>query len=211
VLCIVLPKIFNKVRRQISIQPSTQPLPPTNHGPGSASLNAKTIALLIGLGLGSLWLSNLIADYFEAFNITIPSILIITTIALLLAQVPYFRNINGSQLLGLYGVYLFLAVIGAYCELTTLVELQTLGITLLVFTSITVLVHGLMTFGLGALFYRDWELISIASQANIGGSTSAMALAESFGRMELILPAILIGSLGNAIGTYIGFLVAGIL
>ena len=61
------------------------------------------------------------------------------------------------------------------------------------------------------LFYRDWELISIASQANIGGSTSAMALAESFGRMELILPAILIGSLGNAIGTYIGFLVAGIL
>ena len=130
---------------------------------------------------------------------------------MLLAQVPYFRNINGSQLLGLYGVYLFLAVIGAYCELTTLVELQTLGITLLVFTSITVLVHGLMTFGLGALFYRDWELISIASQANIGGSTSAMALAESFGRMELILPAILIGSLGNAIGTYIGFLVAGIL
>lgn len=211
VLCIVLPKIFNKVKRQISIQPSTQPLPPTNHGPGSASLNAKTIALLIGLGLGSLWLSNLIADYFEAFNITIPSILIITTIALLLAQVPYFRNINGSQLLGLYGVYLFLAVIGAYCELTTLVELQTLGITLLVFTSITVLVHGLITFGLGALFYQDWELISIASQANIGGSTSAMALAESFGRMELILPAILIGSLGNAIGTYIGFLVAGIL
>ena len=211
-LCIVLPKILNKVKRQISIQPSTQPLYPPNHSPSPTPLNAKTIALLIGLGLGSLWLSNLISDYFsQAFNITLPSILILTTIALALAQVPYFRNINGSQLMGLFGVYLFLAVIGAYCELAALEELQSLGITLLVFTSIVVMVHGLMTFGLGALFYLDWELISIASQANIGGSTSAMALAESFGRMDLLLPAILIGSLGNAIGTYIGFLVAGIL
>ena len=54
-------------------------------------------------------------------------------------------------------------------------------------------------------------MISIASQANIGGGTSAIALAESFNRKELILPAILVGSLGNALGTYLGFLVVYIL
>jgi uncharacterized membrane protein len=52
---------------------------------------------------------------------------------------------------------------------------------------------------------------AIASQANVGGGTTAMALAESMGRRELIAPSILIGSLGGAIGTYIGFSVAGFL
>ena len=54
-------------------------------------------------------------------------------------------------------------------------------------------------------------MIAIASQANIGGGASAIALAESFNRKELILPAILVGSLGNALGTYLGFLVVYIL
>jgi uncharacterized membrane protein len=54
-------------------------------------------------------------------------------------------------------------------------------------------------------------MIAIASQANVGGGTTAMALAESMGRKELIVPAILVGSLGGAIGTYLGFSVAGIL
>jgi len=59
--------------------------------------------------------------------------------------------------------------------------------------------------------YRDWQMIAIVSQANIGGGTTALALAESFDRKELVLPAILIGSLGNALGTYLGFFVIYIL
>jgi len=54
-------------------------------------------------------------------------------------------------------------------------------------------------------------MVAIASQANIGGGTSAIALAESFERKELILPAILVGTLGNALGTYLGFLVVWLL
>ena len=50
-------------------------------------------------------------------------------------------------------------------------------------------------------------MIAIVSQANIGGGTTAIALAETFDRKELILPAILVGTLGNALGTYLGFFV----
>ncbi len=64
---------------------------------------------------------------------------------------------------------------------------------------------------LGGLLYRDWEMIAIVSQANVGGSTTAIALAESFNRKELILPAILVGTLGNALGTYLGFFIIYIL
>ena len=64
-------------------------------------------------------------------------------------------------------------------------------------------------FGGAWLFKLDLESAAVASQANIGGGTSALVLAKSLGREDLVLPAILIGSLGNAVGTFLGFLVAG--
>lgn len=85
-------------------------------------------------------------------------------------------------------------------------ELKEIGITLLLFASVAVLLHGIIVILAGSLIYRDWDMISIVSQANIGGGTTAIALAETFRRKELILPAILVGSLGNALGTYLGFL-----
>ncbi len=170
-------------------------------------IDSKSLAWLIFLGIGAYYISDIISENF----IKIPSILILTTIGILLAQTKFISKMKGSQTLGLYLVYLFLAVIGAYCELSAVSQLQEVGATLLIFTSLAVLIHGLVFTFIGGLFYRDWEMISIASQANIGGGASAIALAESFDRKELILPAILVGSLGNALGTYLGFLVVYIL
>ena len=170
-------------------------------------IDSKSLAWLIFLGIGAYYISDIISENF----IKIPSILILTTIGILLAQTKFISKMKGSQTLGLYLVYLFLAVIGAFCELSAVSQLQEVGATLLIFTSLAVLIHGLVFIFIGGLFYRDWEMISIASQANIGGGASAIALAESFDRKELILPAILVGSLGNALGTYLGFLVVYIL
>jgi uncharacterized membrane protein len=51
----------------------------------------------------------------------------------------------------------------------------------------------------------DLDVAAVASQANVGGGTSALAVARSIGRADLVLPAVLIGSLGNALGTFLGF------
>ena len=179
----------------------------TEEANNNDKIDSKSLAWLIFLGIGVYYISDIISENL----IKIPSILILTTIGILLAQTKFISNIKGSQTLGLYLVYLFLAVIGAYCELSAVSQLQEVGATLLIFTSLAVLIHGLVFIFIGGLFYRDWEMISIASQANIGGGASAIALAESFDRKELILPAILVGSLGNALGTYLGFLVVYIL
>ena len=104
-----------------------------------------------------------------------------------------------------------MAVIGAYCELTAVIDLKNLGLTLFLFTGFSVVFHGVIIILVGGLIYRYWEMIAIVSKANVGGSSTAIALAESFNRKELILPAILVGSLGNALGTYLGFLVIYIL
>ena len=174
-------------------------------------LDLISLAVLAASGLAALWISNLLSGWILTLGFNIPSILILTTIALTLAQIKYFSRIEGAQMLGLICVYIFLAVIGAYCEFAALSALKSLGPVLLLFTSIIVLVHGLVIYGIGGFFMKDWKLLSIASQANIGGSTTAMALAKTFDRNDLILPAIFIGTLGNALGTYLGFLIAGII
>ena len=82
--------------------------------------------------------------------------------------------------------------------------------TLLAFTSIAVAVHGLVVFGVARLFKVDLAIAAVTSQANVGGGTSALALARSLGRDDLVLPAVLVGSLGTALGTFVGFWVAGV-
>ena len=166
-----------------------------------------SLASLIFLGISAFYISEILAKKFNS----IPSILILSTIGILLAQTNFISKLKGSHNLGLYLVHLFLAVIGAYCEISAVYELKEIGITLFLFTSVSVLIHGILIIIMGGLFYRDWQMVAIASQTNVGGGASAIALAETFKRNELILPSILMGTLGNAIGTYLGFFVIYIL
>ena len=176
-----------------------------------ATLDIRTFSLWVGLSAGALLLTDLMTGYFRGLGWEIPSMITLTTLALLLAQIPFIHRQKGNMFMGSWGIYLFLAVVGAFCDLQAMGAAGKLSLLLLVFVTITVSIHGVILF-LGTYLLRyDWDMAAIASQANIGGGTTAMALARNFGRNELILPAILIGSLGNALGTYLGFMVAGML
>jgi uncharacterized membrane protein len=110
----------------------------------------------------------------------------------------------------MFAIYLFLAVIGAFCDVRALAQLGSLGLVLLAFATITVLVHGLVIFGVAAAAKMDLDGAAVASQANVGGSTSALALAKSLGREDLLVPGILLGALGNAVGTFLAFWVVSV-
>lgn len=170
------------------------------------SISVFDLGVLLSLGFITLLASDVLAEM-----TSVPSILILTTIALLLAQIPAIRRLSGGHILGLFAVYLFLAVIGAYCELAALGQIGALALPLFILVLVTVLVHGLLLFGAAALGKLDWDVAAVASQANIGGSSSALALAKSLDRMDLYLPGILVGALGNGLGTYLGFAVAAYL
>jgi len=172
-----------------------------------SAIDMHSLVWLSFLGVAAFLVSDLLSAYLPK----VPFILILSTLGILLAQIPAVSKLKGSHTLGLFLVNLFLAVIGAYCELSAVSALKEIGVSLLLFTSIAVLLHGIGTVLIGGLFYRDWQMIAIVSQANVGGGTTAIALAETFKRNELILPAILVGTLGNALGTYLGFLVIYIL
>ncbi len=160
-------------------------------------------AVLMALGASAVLASNWLGGVTG-----VPSVLILTTVALLLAQSSWVQRLRGTRVAGWFTVMLFLAVIGALCDVEALRALGGLGLDLTIFAVIVLLVHGVVVFGMGALLRLDLSMAAVASQANIGGSTSALALARSLGRNDLVLPGILVGALGNGIGTYLGFLTA---
>ena len=169
------------------------------------------LALLLFLGFGAVAGAGAIAGWTAARGVAVPTMLILTVIALGLAQVPAVSRLRGPRVLGLFAVYLFLNVIGAFCDLRALAGLGQLGLVLIGFAGITVLVHGVVAFGGARLLRLDPAMAAVASQANVGGATSALACARSLGRMDLVLPAVLVGSVGNALGNFVGFWVAGVL
>jgi uncharacterized membrane protein len=174
------------------------------HTNDNETVNPMDLGLLFGLGFLSIFLGQQVASIVKG----LPAVLVQTTFALILAQIPAINRLRGSRTLGLFCVYLFLAVIGAYCDIPALLRDGQLALTLLGIITLLITIHALWLFGIGALWKQDWDMIGIASQANIGGASSALALARSLNRPDLQLPAVLIGVLGNAIGTYLGLWVA---
>lgn len=175
----------------------------------SEQVHPINLGFLLAVGAGGVCVAEFVAEWLkESQGIHLPSVIILTTIALVLAQFRVIQKQRGSQVLGLFAMYVFLSVIAASCDIAAFREIGGLGVTLFVFASVTIATHAVITFAGAAVFRIDVNVAAIASQANIGGATTALGVARSLGRRDLVLPAVLVGSLGYAVGTYLGFAVA---
>ena len=103
---------------------------------------------------------------------------------------------------------MFFFVIGCPASIGALITDAPL---LLVLTGVMVIVNMAFCFGFGKLFKFNLEEIILASNANIGGPTTAAAMAISQGWSALVGPVMLVGTFGYVIGTYLGILVGGLL
>ncbi|MEL7043396.1 MAG: DUF819 family protein [Pseudomonadota bacterium] len=162
------------------------------------------LAALAFIVMSCLWLAEQIASLVPL----IPMIIWLTTLALILAQVPAVQGLSGSLVLGNYLLLLFLATNGAISVIARIVEI---GPAIFFFALGTVFIHGVIIFGIGIMLRIDSKVIAIASQANVGGASSAMAIAGARGAPQLILPGIAVGLLGTALGNYVGLLVANLM
>jgi uncharacterized membrane protein len=146
-----------------------------------------------------------VADLLTSFAPAVPRIICLTTLVLVIAQLPMVRKLSGSAVIGNFLLLLFLASNGAKSVVSNIVEV---GPAIFWFAAGTVAVHGAIIFGLGWLLRMNGDILSIASQANVGGATTAMALAGARRRTDLILPGVAVGMLGNAVGNYAGIAIA---
>ena len=134
----------------------------------------------------------------------LPAIIVLTTVALLMAQLPSGGSRIACYDIGLVLIQPFFAVIGLS---TTVGGLFGLGLPVLVYAFLVVAIQALVV-----LFVRRqqrWALVDslVASQAAVGGPSTALALASSLGRSSLVLPSVAVGLLGMMLGTYLGLAV----
>lgn len=189
---------------------------------GKKEISLKSIALAVAVTFTIVAVSNIIAD---SLGLIIPTsnaaltilntlfgnqYLWITTITMLCATLApgFFGKIEGSQELGTFLIYLFFFVIGVPASVPMIVMNSPL---LLLFAAIIVITNMIFSFAGGKLLKFDLEDIILASNANIGGPTTAAAMAVSKGWSKLVGPVLLIGTLGYVLGTYAGLLVGSIL
>lgn len=161
------------------------------------------IAAVVTLAVGAVWLSTLLGEAVPF----LPDVLWLTTIVLLLAQLPAVQKLSGTALWGNYLLLLFLASNGARSVVSLIFEV---GPAVFYFAVATVAIHGAIIFGVGRLAKLDLATLTVASQANVGGAASAMAIAGARGYSAQLLPGVAVGLLGYAVGNYLGFAVASI-
>lgn len=134
----------------------------------------------------------------------------ITTLSMLVATYgeKQVEKLNGSQEIGTYFIYLFLFVIGVPASIVKIITDTPL---LLVFAGTMVVINMLFCFIFGKLLRFDLEDIILASNANIGGPTTAAGMAISQGWSKLVGPVMLVGTFGYVIGNYLAVIIGGLL
>jgi uncharacterized membrane protein len=178
---------------------------PHEHHPffASASVSTLDLAVLMATGVLLLVASRLVASWIPQ----VPAVLWLTTFALLVGQTRPFHRPEGALQLGNLALHVFFVVIGMWSRIS---EIAAVGIVVFFYTSTVVGIQGLFVYGVGRLVRLDVGSLSVASQAAVGGPSTALAVAASREWPGLVLPGIIVGLLGYAVGNYLGIGVANL-
>jgi len=176
--------------------------PPAHPFFTGVSVSALDLAVLLATGFVLIVTANAIAARVPG----VPAVVWLTTLALGAGHIGPLRRTKGSLQLGTLALLFFFVVIGISSRIADIIAV---GINVFWFTVIVVAVHGLIVYGGGRLLKIDAATLSIASQAAVGGPSSALAVAVAREWPGFVLPSVAVGLLGYAVGTYLGFAVAG--
>jgi uncharacterized membrane protein len=131
------------------------------------------------------------------------AIIVTTALTLLFASLlpQQVKKLSGHNEAGNVMMYIFLASVGATADIWQLIEI---GPVLFVFAMIIVSVHLIILLAAGKLLRIDLAELAMASAVCIGGPSSAAALASAKGWKSLLIPGVLAGSFGYAVGSFLG-------
>ncbi len=183
-----------------SDQPDAPLVEPERPGLGDMASALALSATFCAIGFG---LEGLIG--IKGSGILILTALVVTTATLLPGRVG---TIRGADQLGTLLMQIFFAAIGASANIFVVIKV---GPLLFVFAALILLVHLATILIAGKLLRLDLAELVIASNANMGGPTTAAAMAVARRWNGLVIPAILCGTLGYAVATFVGVAVGQIL
>ena len=185
-------------------------------------ISLKDIAVSLAIAFSVACVSNLISSFIgsimpetTALSRMLKSILgnmyfIMTTLMLIVATLfsKSLEEINGGEEIGTFLIYLFFVVLGVPASISEIIKN---GGFILLFCVSAVIIHLFFTLFIGKIFKCKLDELLLASNACIGGPTTAVAMAIAKGWNGLIIPAMVSGIWGYVLGNYAGILVGNVL
>ena len=143
---------------------------------------------------------------------TVP-ILGVTTFGILASLVPAVHNIKKSFQLGMYWIYVFCLILASTVDLASLFnpDSVTLMVNMLLFVGLVIvgslLLHALLSW----IFKVSVDEYIITSTALANSPPFVPVVAAAIRNKEVVIPGMIIGVVGYAIGNYLGVAIAYLL
>lgn len=124
---------------------------------------------------------------------------IVTVLAATTCPIWFLKLRSSGSAVGILFLQLFFAASGASGSLLLVLRRAP---SLIAFSSLQIAIHFLALLGMGRVILRlDSNELYLASNANVGGPTTAAAMAKAKEWNRLILPSLLVGVFGYAVAT----------
>nr|VDC87284.1 unnamed protein product [Brassica rapa] len=198
--------IGSKIPAETLPPPTNVALPCTDAemSKGSETEN-KIPVLLIATGIAvSLAICKVGALLTKHFGVSGGSLPAITAVVVVLATVfpsQFGRLAPSGEAMALILMQVFFTVIGASGNIWSVINTAP---SIFLFALVQIGTHLAVILGVGKLLNVELRLLLLASNANVGGPTTAAGMATAKGWNSLIVPGILAGIFGISIATFIG-------
>ncbi len=171
------------------------------------TLKAFAVSLLIFLiGYGTTFL-------FKGDAKDTAAVLTVTTLGILASLVPGINRIKSSFQLGMYFIYIFCVIVASKADIIALFSVENIAllINLLLYISVVIvgslLLHSLLSW----IFRINVDEFIITSTALSNSPPFVPVVAAALRNREVVVPGMIIGVIGYAIGNYLGVAVAYLL
>jgi uncharacterized membrane protein len=170
-------------------------------------LKAFGIALLIfgtGYGMGFLFQGDI--------RQTVP-VLAVTTLGILASLIPAVNSNKKSFQLGMYWIYMFCLIIASQADIASLFNPESAGLVVNMFLFISLVIVGSLVLHslLSWIFKISVDEYIITSTALANSPPFVPVVAAAIRNKEVVIPGMIVGVVGYAIGNYLGVAIAYLL